>query len=74
MQITNVHTNPFALLMTPDAVFAALEKSDCLRTLARRVCKPLDDREAKQATPTAHSPGEAFAAAGRASGEKRCLD
>ena len=32
MQLTNVHTNPFALLMTPDAVFAALEKSDCLRT------------------------------------------
>ena len=46
MQLTNVHTNPFALLMTPDAVFAALEKSDCLRNLARRLCKPLDDRQA----------------------------
>ena len=58
MQLANVHTNPFALLMTPEAVFAALEKSDCLRTLATRVCKPLDDREAKQATAQGNAPGE----------------
>ena len=51
MQLTNVHGNPFALLMTPEAVFAALEKSDRLHTLMSRVCKPLDEREAKQATP-----------------------
>ena len=48
MQLANPDANPFALLMTPEAVFAELEKSDCLRTLTSRVCKPLDDREAKQ--------------------------
>ena len=51
MQLTNVHENPFALLIAPGEVFAALEKSDCLQTLMSRVCKPLDEREAKQATP-----------------------
>ena len=64
MQLANVSTNPFALLMAPDAVFAAVEKSDCLRTLTSRVCKPLDDREAKQATPQLNSLGE---------GASRCL-
>ena len=51
MQLANPDANPFALLMTPDAVFAELEKSDCLRTLVRRVCKPLDEREAMQGSP-----------------------
>ena len=48
---TDVQGNPFALLIAPEEVFAALEKSDCLHTLMSRVCKPLDEREAKQATP-----------------------
>lgn len=34
--------NPFALLMNPDAVFQALERSDRLDRLQRRVCRPLD--------------------------------
>lgn len=34
--------NPFALLMNPDAVFQALERSDRLGRLQRRVCRPLD--------------------------------
>jgi hypothetical protein len=58
MQLTSVHTNPFALLMTPDAVFAELEKSDCLRTLTSRVCKPLDDREATKSDDTSNPPDE----------------
>ena len=60
MQLADVHTNSFALLITPDAVFTALEKSDCLRTLARRVCKPLDDREAKQAALQVATPGKSM--------------
>ena len=63
MQLANVSTNPFAMLVAPDAVFAAVEKSDCLRTLVSRVCKPLDDREATQAMPQVNTLGE-----------KRCLD
>ena len=51
MQLADVHGNPFALLITPEAVFAALENSACLHTLLSRVCKPLDEREAKRATP-----------------------
>ena len=51
MQLADVRRNPFALLIAPAAVFAALEKSDCLHTLVSRVCKPLDEREAKEATP-----------------------
>jgi hypothetical protein len=48
MEQTSVHENPFALLIAPEAVLAALEKSDCLHTLVSRVCKPLDEREAKK--------------------------
>ena len=35
-------SNPFALMMNPDAVVQAMETSDRLRRLQRRVCKPLD--------------------------------
>jgi hypothetical protein len=51
MQLIHIQENPFALLIAPEAVFAALEQSDCLHTLMSRVCKPLDEREAKGATP-----------------------
>lgn len=34
--------NPFALLMNPDAVVQAMERSDRLGRLKRRVCRPLD--------------------------------
>ena len=51
MQLVDVRGNPFALLIAPGEVFAALEKSDGLHTLMGRVCKPLDEREAKGATP-----------------------
>ncbi len=35
-------SNPFALLMNPDAVVQAMERSDRLSRLKRRVCRPLD--------------------------------
>ena len=34
--------NPFALMMNPEAVFAAMEKSDRLARLHSRICRPLD--------------------------------
>lgn len=34
--------NPFALLMDPQSVFRAIEKSERLERLHSRVCRPLD--------------------------------
>jgi len=34
--------NPFALMMNPAEVFQAMESSDRLERLQRRVCRPLD--------------------------------
>jgi hypothetical protein len=34
--------NPFALLMDPQAIFRAIEKSERLEGLQSRVCRPLD--------------------------------
>jgi hypothetical protein len=35
-------SDPFALIMDPDAVFKAMESSDRLGRLKRRICRPLD--------------------------------
>ncbi len=35
-------SNPFALMMEPEAVFAALARSDRLNRLSSRICRPLD--------------------------------
>lgn len=35
-------SNPFALMMNPDDVLHAMQASDRLSRLQRRVCKPLD--------------------------------
>jgi len=35
-------SNPFALMMNPDAVLQAMQGSDRLSRLQRRICKPLD--------------------------------
>ena len=35
-------SNPFALMMHPDAVLHAMEHSDRLGRLERRICRPLD--------------------------------
>lgn len=42
MQQPQIVSNPFALLMDPNAVFAALESSDRLSRLQSRICRPLD--------------------------------
>lgn len=34
--------NPFALLMDPETVFQAIERSERLSRLQSRVCRPLD--------------------------------
>lgn len=35
-------TNPFALMLDPQAVFAKIERSERLERLERRICRPLD--------------------------------
>lgn len=42
--MTTVQTaaNPFALMMDPASVFAAIERSERLKRLESRVCRPLD--------------------------------
>ncbi|WP_374318556.1 hypothetical protein [Aquabacterium sp.] len=42
MQKQSLHTNPFALMMDPEAVLQAIERSDRLNRLQSRVCRPLD--------------------------------
>jgi hypothetical protein len=54
-------SNPFALMMDPDAVFAALANSDRLGRLKSRICRPLDNPRP--------APGEAALA-----GEQRSAD
>ncbi|HMO44669.1 MAG TPA: hypothetical protein PKB14_01405 [Rubrivivax sp.] len=34
--------NPFALLMDPQSIFRAIEKSERLERLHSRICRPLD--------------------------------
>jgi len=56
--------NPFALMMTPEAVFAAIERSERLGRLKSRICRPLDGPRTPQ--PAAEEPAaevEAFDAA-----------
>ena len=50
----NLTANPFALMMTPEAVFAAIERSDRLSRLKSRICRPLDGPRGQQegAAPT----------------------
>lgn len=38
----NAEHNPFMLLVHPEAVFAAMEKSERLGRLNRHLCRPLD--------------------------------
>ena len=39
---TSISRNPFALMTSPEAVFAALERSDRLSRLKSTICRPLD--------------------------------
>lgn len=42
MQQSEVVANPFALMMNPEAVIAAVNRSDRLGRLKSRICRPLD--------------------------------
>jgi hypothetical protein len=42
MQTAELLANPFSLMMNPAEVFQALESSDRLERLHRRICRPLD--------------------------------
>jgi hypothetical protein len=56
MQKQSIYANPFALMMDPQAVFEAMERSERLNRLQSRVCRPLD----KPLIPLATSETEAF--------------
>ncbi len=42
MQTAPLVSNPFGLMIDPDAVFAAMDRSDRLARLKRKVFRPLD--------------------------------
>jgi hypothetical protein len=42
MTNVQIRTNPFALMVNPEAILAALAGSDRLARLESRVCRPLD--------------------------------
>lgn len=42
MHSASLASNPFALLTDPDAILRAVESSQHLEALNRRVCRPLD--------------------------------
>lgn len=42
MQTSDLLANPFSLMMNPTEVFQAVERSERLDRLQRRVCRPLD--------------------------------
>ena len=42
MQNTGLYANPFALMMDPQAVIEAMERSELLNHLQSRICRPLD--------------------------------
>ena len=55
MQNTSLHSNPFALMMDPEAVLAAMERSERLNHLQSRVCRPLDRQEPPAQDPKSSS-------------------
>ncbi|MCW5634139.1 MAG: hypothetical protein KIT17_12460 [Rubrivivax sp.] len=59
MAHTTPEHNPFMLLVHPEAVFAAMEKSERLGRLNRHLCRPLDRPMGAQATLLAASEDEA---------------
>ncbi len=42
MTETSVAGNPFALMIAPEAIFAAIERSERLARLKSTICHPLD--------------------------------
>lgn len=56
MQKQSLYANPFALMMDPQAVLQAMERSERLNRLQSRVCRPLD----KPLIPLVNSDRDAF--------------
>jgi hypothetical protein len=42
MRQTLIHPNPFTMMTNPEAILQAMEGSERLNRLQRRVCRPLD--------------------------------
>lgn len=55
MRSTQISLNPFAMMMDPETILQAVERSDRLNRLQRRVCRPLD----KPLIPKTHVAGQA---------------
>lgn len=55
MQQSEVVANPFALMMNPEAVIAAVNRSDRLMRLKSRICRPLDKPVPVPLVPGVHS-------------------
>ena len=58
MHRSQLVSNPFILLMNPQAVLDALEKSERLGQLASRICRPLDKVTPSEATAETTDSGE----------------
>ena len=58
MQSQSIVANPFALMMDPQAVLDAVERSERLGGLQRRVCRPLDKPLIPKADGTGDASGE----------------
>ena len=56
MQNQSLYANPFALMMDPQAVLEAMERSERLNGLQSRICRPLD----KPLIPLVNNEGQAF--------------
>ncbi len=42
MDSTVQPSNPFDMLINPQAILLAVERSNCLRSLKSKICRPLD--------------------------------
>lgn len=42
MRSAQTRSNPFTMMMNPEAIIQAVERSERLNRLQRRVCRPLD--------------------------------
>ena len=67
MAQTTPEHNPFMLLVHPEAVFAAVEKSERLGRLNSRMCRPLDRPVGGQPNPDAAGEDEVDSDSGLAS-------
>jgi hypothetical protein len=58
MAYTASQRNPFMLMMNPEVVLAAIEKSERLGQLNRQLCRPLDRIPAGAPEATAEGDGD----------------